>query len=77
MFTIATIFGTLVLGYLVGKLLNVNEKTSALISSGTAICGGSAIAAVAPVIDADNDEISVSLGTIFYLKFDCAVNFPP
>jgi uncharacterized integral membrane protein (TIGR00698 family) len=76
LFTIATIFGTLVLGYLVGKLLNVNEKTSALISSGTAICGGSAIAAVAPVIDADNDEISVSLGTIFILNSIALLIFP-
>ncbi len=60
LFTIATIFGTLALGFLVGKLLTVDKKTSALISSGTAICGGSAIAAVAPAIDADNDQISVS-----------------
>ncbi|MGI8882985.1 MAG: putative sulfate exporter family transporter, partial [Pyrinomonadaceae bacterium] len=42
LFTIATIFGTLVLGFLIGKLLKINEKISALISSGTAICGGSA-----------------------------------
>jgi uncharacterized integral membrane protein (TIGR00698 family) len=66
--TIATIFGTLILGYFVGKLLKINGKTSALISSGTAICGGSAIAAVAPAIRADADETSVSLGTVFILN---------
>ncbi len=75
-FTIATIFGTLVLGYFVGKLLKVNEKTSALVSSGTAICGGSAIAAVAPVIDADSEEISVSLGTVFILNSVALLIFP-
>jgi uncharacterized integral membrane protein (TIGR00698 family) len=75
-FTIATIFGTLILGYFVGKLLKVNGKTSALISSGTAICGGSAIAAVAPVIDADSEEISVSLATIFILNSIALIIFP-
>lgn len=76
LFTIATIFGTLVLGYFVGKLLKINEKTSALISTGTAICGGSAIAAVAPVIDADGDEITVSLGTVFVLNSIALFVFP-
>jgi uncharacterized integral membrane protein (TIGR00698 family) len=75
-FTLATIFGTLVIGYFVGKLLKVNDKTSALISSGTAICGGSAIAAVAPAIDADGEQISVSLGTIFILNSIALVVFP-
>lgn len=68
LFTIITIFGTLILGYFIGKALKINGKTSALISSGTAICGGSAIAAVAPAIRADADETSVSLGTIFILN---------
>jgi uncharacterized integral membrane protein (TIGR00698 family) len=68
LFTIATIFGTLALGFLLGRILKVEEKTSALISSGTAICGGSAIAAVAPAIHADSEEISVSLGTVFILN---------
>jgi uncharacterized integral membrane protein (TIGR00698 family) len=76
LFTIATIFGTLALGYLVGRLLNVNNKVSSLISSGTAICGGSAIAAVAPAIDADSDEISVSLGTVFVLNAIALFIFP-
>ena len=68
LYTIATIFGTLVLGYFVGRLLIVKAKTSALISSGTAICGGSAIAAVGPAINADPEEMSVSLGTVFILN---------
>jgi uncharacterized integral membrane protein (TIGR00698 family) len=61
LFTIATIFGTLAIGFLIGRLLQVKDKTSNLISSGTAICGGSAIAAVAPVIDADSEEIALFL----------------
>jgi uncharacterized integral membrane protein (TIGR00698 family) len=76
LFTIATIFGTLFLGLLIGKLFNINKKISALISSGTAICGGSAIAAVAPAIDADADEISVSLGTVFILNSIALFVFP-
>lgn len=76
LFTVATIFGTLILGWLVGKLLKINEKTSVLISSGTAICGGSAIAAVAPAIDADGEEISVSLCTIFILNSIALIVFP-
>lgn len=68
LFTIVTIFGTLILGFFVGKLLSVERKTSTLISSGTAICGGSAIAAVAPAIEADSEQISVSLGTVFVLN---------
>jgi uncharacterized integral membrane protein (TIGR00698 family) len=75
-FTIVTIFGTLLLGYLVGKWLGVNGKTSALISSGTAICGGSAIAAVAPAINAEPEEISVSLGTVFVLNAVALLVFP-
>lgn len=76
LFTIATIFGTLLLGYLFDKLLKINDKTSALISSGTAICGGSAIAAVAPAINADSEETSVSLGTIFILNSIALFIFP-
>ena len=76
LFTIATIFGTLILGHFVGKLLKVSRKTSTLISSGTAICGGSAIAAIAPAIDAESDEISVSLGTIFVLNSVALFLFP-
>ena len=75
-FTVATIFGTLALGYVVGKALSVREKTSALISSGTAICGGSAIAAVGPAINAEPEEMSVSLGTVFILNSIALLLFP-
>ena len=76
LFTIVTIFGTLILGYFVGKLLGVAAKTSTLISSGTAICGGSAIGAVGPAIGAEKDEMSVSLGTVFVLNSVALFLFP-
>lgn len=76
LFTIATIFGTLILGYFVGKLLGVASRTSTLISSGTAICGGSAIGAVGPAINAEADEMSVSLGTVFVLNSVALFLFP-
>jgi hypothetical protein len=59
LFTLVTIAGTLLLGTLLGALMKIDRKTTHLISSGTAICGGSAIAAVAPVIKADDKQISV------------------
>lgn len=76
LFTIVTIAGTLLLGFLVGQALSVSRTISHLISSGTAICGGSAIAAVAPVIDASDDEISVSLATVFILNSVALFVFP-
>jgi len=76
LFTIVSIFGTLILGYFVGKWFGVANKTSSLISSGTAICGGSAIAAVGPAIDADNEEMSVSLATVFILNSIALLLFP-
>jgi uncharacterized integral membrane protein (TIGR00698 family) len=76
LFTIATIFGTLTLGYFVGKWLGIERKTSHLISSGTAICGGSAIAAVGPVMDAGEKEMSVALGTVFVLNSVALFIFP-
>lgn len=76
LFTIATIFGTLIIGSLLGKLLKTEEKTSSLISAGTAICGGSAIAATAPAIRAESKEISVALGTVFILNSVALFVFP-
>jgi uncharacterized integral membrane protein (TIGR00698 family) len=76
LFTIATIFGTLTLGYFVGRLLKIEQRTSALISTGTAICGGSAIAAVAPAIKAEPEQISLSLGTVFVLNSVALFLFP-
>lgn len=75
-FTIATIVGTLIFGFLIGKLLKIEQKTSILISSGTAICGGSAIAAVGPVINADSKSMSVSLITVFILNAVALFLFP-
>ena len=77
LFTIATIFGTLLLGYLLGRALKISSGTAHLISSGTAICGGSAIAAVGPVIGATDEEMSVSLATIFILNSVALFTFPP
>lgn len=76
-FTIAGIAGTLSLGLLLGKFLGVRGHSSYLISIGTAICGGSAIAAVAPVLKADETEISVALGTVFVLNALALFLFPP
>jgi uncharacterized integral membrane protein (TIGR00698 family) len=76
LFTIATIFGTLTLGYFLGKWLRIERKTSHLIASGTAICGGSAIAAVGPVLDANENEMSVALGTVFILNSIALFLFP-
>jgi uncharacterized integral membrane protein (TIGR00698 family) len=76
LFTIVSITGTLVFGFLMGKWLNIEKKTSYLISSGTAICGGSAIAAVSPVIKAEEKQISVALGCVFVLNSIALFIFP-
>lgn len=77
LFTVISVFGTLALGWIVGrKMLKVDRNTSYLISSGTAICGGSAIAAVGPVIKAKDSEMSVALGTVFILNAIALFIFP-
>lgn len=76
LFTIVSIIGTLVIGFFMGKFLKIEKKTSYLISAGTAICGGSAIAAISPVIKAEEKQISVALGTIFILNSIALVLFP-
>ncbi|HEY0177339.1 MAG TPA: putative sulfate exporter family transporter [Pedobacter sp.] len=76
LFTIASIFGVLSLGFVLGKLLKTGRKTSFLISAGTAICGGSAIAALSPVMKAGEKEISVSLGIVFVLNSAALFLFP-
>ncbi|MDE1191832.1 MAG: putative sulfate exporter family transporter [Arachidicoccus sp.] len=76
LFTVVSIIGTLILGYSLGKFLKINNKTSFLISVGTAICGGSAIAAVSPVIKAEEKQISVALGTVFILNSIALFLFP-
>lgn len=74
--TFAFIFGTLILGLIFGKLFKIQDKTATLITAGTAICGGSAIAAVSPVIDAENEDISVSMGIVFLLNSVALLIFP-
>lgn len=66
----------LVLGWALGKLLGVEKVTSFLISTGTAICGGSAIAAVSPITEATEEQLAVSLGTVFVLNSVALFAFP-
>lgn len=77
LFTILSVVAVLLLGMYLGKRLLMDRKTAYLISAGTAICGGSAIAAVAPVVKADDNEMSMSLGTIFILNAIALFIFPP
>lgn len=77
LFTIVSVVGTMLIGTFIGwKILKVNRDTSYLISSGTAICGGSAIAAVGPVIKAKDSDMSVALATIFVLNAIALFIFP-
>ena len=66
----------LVVGLALGKLLQVRGNSSFLITAGTAICGGSAIAAIGPILQADEEEMAVSLGTIFILNSIALLIFP-
>lgn len=76
-FTIISVVGTMIIGMFIGmKMLKVSRDTSYLISSGTAICGGSAIAAVGPVIKAKDSDMSVALATIFVLNAIALFIFP-
>lgn len=72
-FTLITCFGG---GYLVGKWLNLNWKLSNLISAGTGICGGSAIAALAPVIEAEDKDIAYAMSATFLFDMGMIVLFP-
>ena len=77
LFTVISVVGTMLIGMFIGrKLLKVNRDTSYLISSGTAICGGSAIAAVGPVIKAKDSDMSVALATVFVLNAIALFVFP-
>jgi uncharacterized integral membrane protein (TIGR00698 family) len=66
----------LLAGFLIGKLLSVRGTTSYLISTGTAICGGSAIAAIGPILQASDEEMAVALGTVFILNSIALFIFP-
>lgn len=77
LFTIVSVVGTLAIGMLIGrKMLKVDKETSYLISSGTAICGGSAIAAVGPVVKAKPENMSVALAVVFVLNAIALFIFP-
>ncbi len=76
LFAAGSIAGTLALGYATGRWLKIGSKTSALISAGTAICGGSAIAAVGSVIGAAEGEMTVAMGTVFLLNAVALYLFP-
>jgi uncharacterized integral membrane protein (TIGR00698 family) len=76
-YTIAGISLAVILGLYLGKLLGNDKDTSLLITFGTAICGGSAIAAIAPTIKASPHSISVSLAIVFLLNALALIIFPP
>jgi uncharacterized integral membrane protein (TIGR00698 family) len=75
-YTAVSIGAAITLGLLLGKLLRIGGKASFLITAGTAICGGSAIAAIAPITGASEEEISVSMGTVFLLNSIALLVFP-
>jgi uncharacterized integral membrane protein (TIGR00698 family) len=76
LYTAISISCAMLLGLLFGSLLKVAGKASFLISAGTAICGGSAIAAISPITGANQEEISVSMGTVFVLNSLALLIFP-
>lgn len=76
-YTVIGISFAIVVGLALGKLLRVRGNSSFLITAGTAICGGSAIAAVGPILHADDEEMAVSLGTVFILNSVALLLFPP
>jgi uncharacterized integral membrane protein (TIGR00698 family) len=76
LYTAVSITSAVGLGLLLGKMLRVKGKASYLITMGTAICGGSAIAALAPIMEANEEEISISMGTVFLLNSVALLVFP-
>lgn len=77
LYTAGSISFVMLLGWGLGKLLAIKQRTSFLITVGTAICGGSAIAAIAPITNASEEEIAISLGTVFVLNSVALLAFPP
>ncbi|MHC4809091.1 MAG: YeiH family protein [Planctomycetota bacterium] len=77
LFAVATIFGTLGLGRLLARPLGVAPDTAALVSGGTAICGGSAIAAIGPAIGARQASVAVAMAIVFVLNGVALFIFPP
>ena len=76
LFTIISVIGVMCLGVALGKAFRLSRNNSYLISSGTAICGGSAIAAMAPIIDAEDSETTLSMATVFTLNAVALIVFP-
>jgi uncharacterized integral membrane protein (TIGR00698 family) len=76
-YTAVSITAALLLGLAIGYVMQVSKKPSFLISAGTAICGGSAIAAVGPISGASDEEMAVSLGAVFILNSIALFVFPP
>jgi len=76
-YTVVGITVALGIGLLLGRALRTERDTSILLSAGTAICGGSAIAAVAPVLRAEQHQVSVALGVVFLLNALALLLFPP
>lgn len=76
-FTVISVVGVMFLGYWMGRAMGILPKLSYLIAAGTAICGGSAIAAVSPVVKADDNETTMSLAVIFTLNAIALFIFPP
>ena len=77
MFTVISISALMILGFLFTKFLKIEKATGYLISAGTAICGGSAIAAIAPITKAKPNQISVALAVVFTLNSIALLIFPP
>jgi uncharacterized integral membrane protein (TIGR00698 family) len=76
LYTAIGITSAMCLGLLLGRLFKVEKTASFLITAGTAICGGSAIAAVAPIVEAGDEEIAISMGTVFILNSIALLIFP-
>ena len=76
LFTVSTIALVMIFGLFLAKILKINKTIAQLISAGTAICGGSAIAAVAPILKANNKQTSVALGIVFVLNAVALFIFP-
>ena len=77
LFTVISVFVVMIIGVWLGRRMQIEQKTSYLISSGTAICGGSAIAAVGGVLKANENQMAVSLGVVFILNAIALFIFPP
>ena len=76
LFTVSTIALVMIFGLFLAKILKIDKTIAQLISAGTAICGGSAIAAVAPILKANNKQTSVALGIVFVLNAVALFIFP-